>query len=392
VTSRYSSRLSWTLSVNPFSAALSAQRLAGTPLLDLTVSNPTAAALAYPHDEMSRALGSIPKFFYEPDPAGSIEARMAISGYYAGRGLSVAVDRILLTASTSEAYSYLFKLLCDPGDEILVPLPSYPLFEYLAKLEGVRVVPYWLRYDGTWHLDFSTLVAALSNRSRAIVVVNPNNPTGSFLKKAELTRLMELAEDRNLPVIADEVFSDYALAKSETSVATLVNTIGPLSFSLSGLSKSAAMPQMKLGWIVINGSQALREECRERLELILDTYLSPAMPVQAALPRLLVAGGGLRGQIQRRIRQNVRALQTIFTGSAAGVLHVEAGWSAIIQIPRTKSEEDWALELLHERSVVVQPGYFYDMPGEAYLVLSLLTDPDVLQEGAGRIREAVSRG
>ena len=390
MTSRYSSRLSWALSPNPLAAALSEQRRAGAALLDLTISNPTAAGLVYPHEDISRALGSIPKFFYEPDPAGCIEAREVIAAWYKTRGLPVTAGRIFLTASTSEAYGYLFKLLCDPGDEILVPLPSYPLFEYLAKLEGVRVVPYWLRYDGSWSLDFSTLLAAISDRTRAIVVVNPNNPTGSLLNETELYRLMDLAASRHLPVIADEVFSEYAFTESGTPASSLVNTSGPLSFSLNGLSKSAGMPQMKLGWIVINGPPAQREECRGRLELILDTYLSPAMPVQAALPRLLAIGGGVRSQIRGRIRRNLLALQNTFTGSASGVLHVEAGWSAIIQVPRTRPEEDWALGLLRERHVIVQPGYFYDMPGEAYLVLSLLTDPEVLLEGAGRIREAVA--
>jgi alanine-synthesizing transaminase len=391
VSSLYSRRLSWSSPPNRFSTALSALKQAGAPLFDLTISNPTAADLVYPHAEIAQALGGIGTFSYEPDPAGRLEARRAIAAYYASRNISVAPERILLTASTSEAYAFLFKLLCDPGDEVLIPLPSYPLFSYLASLESVRTVPYRLRYDGSWHIDFSTIEAAISDRTRAIIVVSPNNPTGSFLSSEEAARLMDVACRCRLPVIADEVFFDYPLARSGTPGESLINRSETLTFCLNGLSKSAGMPQMKLGWVVLSGPGEQVEDSRKRLELILDTYLSPSTPVQRALPKLLEIGHDLQSQIQNRIRRNLDVLESALKGSPAGVLHAEAGWSAILQVPRTRSDEEWALALLRERHVVVQPGYFYDLPGGAFLVVSLLTAPHVLQEGIARLRAAASQ-
>lgn len=388
--SSYSSRLRWTSPVNRFSDQLAALRKAGAPLLDLTISNPTGADLVYPHAEIARSLGSIETFSYEPDPAGNLEARQAIVSYYAAHNVSLSEERILLTASTSEAYAFLFKLLCNPADEVLIPLPSYPLFEYLASLECVRTVPYWLRYDGSWHIDFSTIEAGISHRTRAIIVVNPNNPTGSLLKNDETAELLDITGRNNLPVIADEVFLDYPLAPSGSPIQSLINRSGALSFSLNGLSKSAGMPQMKLAWIVLSGPNEQTEDCRERLDLILDTYLSPNTPVQRALPKLLEIGRGVQAQIRTRIRQNLIALETVLDGSPAGVLHTEAGWSAIIQVPRTQSSEEWSLALLTKHHLVVQPGYFYDLPGEAFLVVSLLTAPALFSQGIARIRAAIS--
>ncbi len=385
----YSSRLSWSFSTNRFSEELAALRKAGTPLLDLTISNPTSADLIYPHAEIAQALGHIETLSYEPDPAGSIVAREAIASYYAVRNISVSVERILLTASTSEAYAFLFKLLCNPEDEVLIPLPSYPLFEYLASLECVRTVPYWLRYDGNWHVDFSTIEAGISRRTRAIVVVNPNNPTGSPLNSDEVTRLMDCARRHNLPVISDEVFTDYPLVPSSAPIQSMINRNETLTFSLNGLSKSAGMPQMKLGWIVVSGPAQQVEDCRNRLELILDTYLSPGTPVQYALPKLLEIGRDLQNRIRTRIRQNLSVLESALHGSPAGVLRAEAGWSAIVQVPRTRSGEEWALMLLAKHHVVVQPGYFYDLPGEAFLVVSLLTAPDHFLQGIAKLREEI---
>ena len=387
----YSSRLSWSLPANRFSEELASLRKASSPVLDLTISNPTSARLAYPHAEIAGALGGIETFVYEPDPAGSIVAREAIAEYYAARRITVSADRILITASTSEAYAFLFKLLCDPGDEILIPLPSYPLFEYLASLECIRTVPYWLRYEGSWHVDFSTVEAGISRRTRAIVVVSPNNPTGSVLHSDEARRLMDIARRNNVPLIADEVFAGYTLALSSTPNQSLINSSETLTFSLNGLSKSAGMPQMKLAWIVTSGAREQVEDCRKRLELIVDTYLSPNTPVQRALPTLLEIGRSVQSQIQTRIRQNSAALESALDGSPASVLRAEAGWSAIVQVPRTRSGEEWALRLLRRHSVVVQPGYFYDLPGEAFLVVSLLTHPDVFEEGIARLRESVSQ-
>jgi aspartate/methionine/tyrosine aminotransferase len=385
VTPRFSTRLSLPVPTSRFADALASHRQAGTPLFDLTISNPTAANLVYPHNEIAEALGGVRQFDYQPDPAGSLQARQAIAQMYECAGIGVSAERILLTASTSEAYAHLFKLLCNPGDEILFPLPSYPLFDFLAALEGVRTVPYWLRYDGNWHVDLATVEAAINGRTRAVVVVNPNNPTGSFLRCEETAALLELAGARKLPVISDEVFTDFALSAAHDAVKTFINRNETLVFSLNGLSKCCGMPQMKLGWIVISGPDEEARQCRERLEFILDTYLSPSTPVQSALPSLLAIGRVVRQRIQERILRNYGVLKNLLKGAPASALHTEAGWSAVVQIPRTRSEEEWILTLLNEQHVVTQPGYFFDMPNEAYLVLSLLADPDIFHDGVKRI-------
>jgi alanine-synthesizing transaminase len=381
----FSTRLSWDLRPNRISALLEAKRSAREPILDLTESNPTRALLSYPAAEILGALGDRRSLVYEPSPAGPDETRAAVSAYYAARGHSVAPGRILLTASTSEAYSHLFKLLADAGDEVLVPRPSYPLFDFLARLDSVRVVEYPLAYQASWHIDFEALEAALTPRTRAIVVVNPNNPTGSFLKKAELARLLTLARSREFAIISDEVFSDYAFSPDPARVSTLSAITDALAFSLSGLSKIAGLPQMKLGWIVTAGPEELRARAFARLELIADTYLSVAAPVQAAAARLIETGARVREQIAVRVRQNLDWLRAAVEGSALSALEAEGGWYATLRVPRTRSEEEWTLELLGRDGVLVQPGFFYDFETEAFLVLSLLTPPEVFREGVARL-------
>lgn len=372
----FSSRLDWSLSANRLSELLKTK----DRVLDLTESNPTNAGLEYPREEILDAFSDERALRYEPDPRGLISAREAVSEYYG----NVPASRILLTASTSEAYSYLFKLLCDPGDEILSPRPSYPLFEFLAKLESVRVRQYSLRYDGGWHIDFDSLSRAITPRTRAIVVVNPNNPTGSFLKREELARLMEFG----LPILSDEVFSDYAFAPDSSRVSSLTASNEGLVFSMSGLSKIAALPQMKLGWIVASG--AGHEAALDRLELIADSYLSVATPVQVALPKLLSAAAQARTQILKRTRANLELLRQRTLQSAARPLNVEGGWYAILQVPRTHSEEEWAIRLLDRHDVLVQPGFYYDFESEAFLVLSLLTAPEIFAQGLDRIIQELS--
>ena len=362
----FSSRLDWNFQTNRLSALLKTRR----HVLDLTESNPTRAGFEYPGEEILGALADARALRYDPEPRGLLSAREAVAKYYG----DVPASRILLTASTSEAYAYLFKLLCDPGDEILSPRPSYPLFEFLAGLESVRVVQYPLRYDGAWHIDFHALEKAITPRTRAIVVVNPNNPTGSFLKREERAKL----EQFGIPILSDEVFSDYAFSSSDSCVRSLTGAANVLTFSMSGLSKIAGLPQMKLGWIVASGPG--HEAALDRLELIADTYLSVATPVQIALPRLLEAAVGVRGQITKRTQANLALLKSV-----ARPLHVEGGWYAILQVPRTKSEEDWAMELLDRHDVLVQPGFYFDFESEAFLVLSLLTPPDVFAEGLKRV-------
>jgi hypothetical protein len=351
----------------------------------LTESNPTHAGLAYPGQEILTALGDPRSLLYEPSPAGAAEARNSVAAYYAARGAPVPPGAIVLTASTSEAYAHLFKLLADPGDEVLVPRPSYPLFEFLARLESVRAVEYPLVYDGTWRIDFEALEASLTPRARAIVVVNPNNPTGSFLKRDELARLIQLAARRGVAIVSDEVFSDYAFASDPARATTLATVAEALTFCLSGLSKIAGLPQMKLGWIVTAGPEELRARAFARLELIADTYLSVAAPVQHAAARLMEAGAQVRDRIAVRVRENLAWLRGAAAGSALSVLEVEGGWYATLRVPATRSEEEWTLDLLERDGVLVQPGFFYDFETEAFLVLSLLTPPDVFREGVGKV-------
>jgi aspartate/methionine/tyrosine aminotransferase len=386
----FSARLHWDLRPNRLSQALEQMRLRGVPLLDLTESNPTHAGLEYPAEEILRALADPRSLRYDPTPAGLTEARRAVATWYASRGQQVESEHILLTASTSEAYSYLFKLLADPGDEVLVPRPSYPLFDYLAALESVRVVQYPLVYDHGWSLDFVGLEEACSPRTRAIIVVNPNNPTGSFLKNAELDRLVALCGSRGLALISDEVFAGFAFARDGTRAAGVAGVTQAAAFALSGLSKIAALPQMKLGWIVCAGPDALRSAAIERLELIADTFLSVSTPVQYAAARLLRLGEDLERQIRARTAENLSYLCAAAEGTTCSILDVEGGWYATLRVPRTRTEEEWCLELLERCGVLVQPGFFYDFDAEAFLVLSLLTPPAVFREGVGRLLACVS--
>ncbi len=381
----FSTRLDWNLRPNRLAALLEEKRRAGAAIIDLSESNPTRAGFSYSKDIL-KAFADARSLLYEPSPAGLLEARQAVSGYYAARGQSVEPERVLLTASTSEAYSYLFKLLASPGDEVLVPQPSYPLFGYLAELDSLCVKQYSLAYHGRWALDFDSLESAVTPRTRAIILVNPNNPTGSFLKHAELEKLLALCADRNLAIVSDEVFADYCFAPDPQRVATFAGVREVLTFCLSGLSKIAGLPQMKLGWIVLAGPAPLHREAMERLELIADTYLSVGTPVQHALPRLLALGATVREQIAGRVRENLAFLREATGGdSPCRILDVEGGWYAIVQVPRTKTEEEWCLELLDRDSVLVQPGFFYDFESEAFLVLSLLPRLNQFQEGVTRI-------
>lgn len=375
---RFSSRLGWDVEPNRLSAALEARRAAGAEVLDLTQSNPTKADLDYPAVEIAAALDGARALTYEPHPAGLPAAREAVSAYYAARGQAIAPDRILLTASTSEAYGYLFKLFCDPGDEVLVPRPSYPLFEYLAALELTRVVQYPLFYDHGWHFDPHAIEQRITPRTRALVAVNPNNPTGSYLKRGELADLAGLCAAHDLALISDEVFFDYAFGGD----ADRASAVSADAFTLNGLSKALGLPQLKLGWIALGGAAAA---ALPRLELIADTYLSVGTPVQAALPRLLALARDVQGRIRARTRTNLDLLRDQLAGSAAHVLRLEGGWSAVLRVPRLRSEEEWALALL-DAGVLVQPGYFYDFDSEAFLVVSLLTPEAVFAAGVRRLR------
>jgi len=368
----FSSRLSWDLAPNPLSKLMEEKRGAGGRVLDLTESNPTRAGLIYPEEEILGALDDSRALRYDPAPRGLESAREAVVRYYEERNRRILPSQVLLTASTSEAYAYLFKLLADPGDEVLTPRPSYPLFEFLAALEAVTVRQYPLRYDGSWHLDFAALERSIQENTRALVIVNPNNPTGSSVSREDFERL----ESFGIPILSDEVFSDYAGGRS-------VHPRRALTFSMNGLSKIAGLPQMKLGWIVADGPG--HEAALDRLELIADTFLSVATPVKIALPKLLPATASVRAQIRDRTDSNFARLTVACSGSAFQVLHRECGWYAILQVPRVRTEEEWVLMLLGERDVLVQPGFFFDFESEAFLVVSLLTEPRVFEEGLHRI-------
>ncbi len=379
---RYSDRLAWISPENSFSQLLAELRLAGRPLLDLTISNPTGALADYPHAEISSAFGSLSNFRYEPESLGNREAREVLA-----ERMRVSASQIALTASTSEAYSILFKLLANPGDEVLVPTPSYPLFEYLARLECINLRPYHLAYDGSWYIDFDSMEAAINTRTRALILVHPNNPTGSFVKLTEFSRLRELAIRHSLPLISDEVFLEYAIRPSAERMATLAAQNDVLNFSLNGLSKASGMPQMKLAWLTISGPPAEREKACARLELLLDTYLPVGTPVQLALKNLLAIGDSIRHRIQTRLEYNLQTLAGLLEDTHTQMLHLEGGWSAILRVPNLINEDQWLTRLACEHNVIVQPGYFFDMPGEPYLIVSLLTEKAAFQEGITRIRQ-----
>jgi len=352
----------------------------GKPTFDLTGSNPTRAGIAYPA-ELLQVLerAQAPALVYRPEPFGLATARDAL-----GRLTGAASRDILLTASTSEAYAFLFKLLCDPGEAVLVPAPSYPLFEHLAELEGVQALPYRLAYDGAWHVDFDALQSALTPRVRAIVVVSPNNPSGHYLRESERQKLAALG----LPLISDEVFGQFPLRSSAPPPAGAAEC---LTFTLDGLSKRAGSPQLKLGWTVLSGPEPARREARERLELIADTFLSVGSPIQQALPELLELCPAITSAIGQRCRQNLATLERAVQSSPVTLLRAEAGWSAVLHLPAVKTEEELALGLLRDASVLIQPGWYYDFESEPYAIVSLLTEPRVFEAGAERLVEYVTR-
>jgi alanine-synthesizing transaminase len=378
----FSSRSSVDLAPNALALALARARAEGRRVLDLTESNPTRAGIPYARDAILAALASPSSLVYEPAPFGLDTTRDAVARDLFPQGCRVDAGRVVLTASTSEAYSFLFKLLCDPGDEVLVPVPSYPLFEHLARLEHVHAVPYRLAYDGSWHVDLDSARAATTARTRAVIAVSPNNPTGSYLKLAELSALAALG----LPIVSDEVFAGYPLRADPTRARSALDATGaPLVFALGGLSKLAALPQMKLAWIVLGGDDALVAAALARLEVIADSFLSVGTPVQHAAKALLASRDAAESAIRDRTRANLVAVRERAAGSATSVLDVEGGWYATLRVPRTRSEQQWALDLLEQDGVHIHPGHFFDFESEAYLVVSLLTPPDALLEGIEKI-------
>lgn len=399
-------------SANRLSAAVARRRAAGLPVIDLTESNPTRCGFQVDAPAILAALSRPGALVYEPHPQGLVSAREAVAGYYREIGVSVDPDDLFLTTGTSEAYATVFKLLADPEEEVLVPTPGYPLLDVLTRLEGVRLIPYALswREDGAgraagaaWEIDLEMLRASVSTRTRAVVVVSPNNPTGSYLKKAELDGLDAMCRELGLALVVDEVFSDYDAGPDASRVRTAADSAtgnaagnrGALTFTLNGFSKLVGLPQLKLGWIHVGGPPGLVREARERLAYVTDAFLSVSAAVQHAAPEVFRLRVGIQQQIKERLRVNRAGLE----GSLAGipgvrVLPAEGGWYSVVAIPGAVSDEQLAVDLLEKDGVLAHPGYFYDFDAGSFLVVSLLLPTDQFLPGAScvasRLRAAVS--
>ncbi len=384
----FARRTNWKLTPNRLSVALEQHRAAGREVLDLTVSNPTQVGLRYDQQAILRGLANADALKYQPEPKGLRSARNAVTAYYAERGEVIDPERVILTTSTSEAYSFLFRLLCEPGDEVLVPAPSYPLFEFLAELQDVRLRPYSLFYDHGWHIDVHTLRTAVTPRTRALMAVHPNNPTGSYLKPADAEQLSAVCAEHEMALVVDEVFLDFALdGVARASFAT--NRAAP-TFTLSGLSKIAGLPQMKFAWIVSSGPEELVTNAVARLAVIADTYLSMNAPVQLAAPVLFEERREFQRQLLARIGANLAEVdRQLAGGNSITPLDAEGGWYAVLRVPVTRSDEELAIELLEKTGVLVHPGHFYDFPADGYIVLNLIVAEEEFREGVGRALQFV---
>jgi len=388
----FADRTNWNLAANRLSEALVRHRAGGKPLADLTASNPTACGFDYDREKILRALANPSALAYEPNPRGLEIARRAVAEYYASRGRSVSgmaqceipVEDIFLTASTSEAYSFVFRALCNPGDELLVPAPSYPLFDFLADIEDVKLARYPLVYDYGWQIDFRALEQSITPRTRAVIVVHPNNPTGHFTKLEELARLNEICAARGMALIADEVFLDFAFGEKQP--ASFAANAGALTFTLSGLSKVSGLPQMKIAWLIASGPEAAKAQALARIEVIADTFLSINAPTQWATPIFLDERHGFQKQLMARARKNLAELdRQLAAQKSCGRLEVEGGWYAVLRAPATRSDEELAIELLDKKDVYVHPGHFFDFPADGHLIVSLITPEPMFSEGIRRL-------
>ncbi|MGA6988589.1 MAG: pyridoxal phosphate-dependent aminotransferase [Terriglobales bacterium] len=386
----FSHRTNWSLSPNTLTRAIEEARTSGQKILDLTVSNPTEAGVRPDSEIVLAALANPAAMHYDPQPRGLLEARQAVCRYYreSHEVFELDPERLVLTTSTSEAYSYVFRLLCNAGDEILVPKPSYPLFEFLADLADVKLVPYPLLYDHGWQIDFDSLCKAATPRTRAVILVHPNNPTGSYVSASETSALNAFCRDSGTALIVDEVFLDYA--HNGVPRSSFLTNAEALTFTLSGISKISALPQMKLAWVATCGPKELVVEAGARLEIIADTYLSMNAPVQLAAPVLLDQRKQIQPILRDRLRVNLAELDNQLASRPSCVrLLVEGGWYVVLRVPAIESDEDLAIRLLREARVSVHPGHFYDFQSEGHLVLSLITEPANFREGVGRLLNVV---
>jgi alanine-synthesizing transaminase len=380
----FSDRTSWNLKSNHLSEALARHRAAGKPLLDLAASNPTECGFEYDRQAILLALSNPESLSYEPDPKGLLSARRAVAEYYSAREIVVPTEDVILTTSTSEAYSFAFRVLCNPGDELLVPEPSYPLFAFLADIHDVKLVAYPLLYDHGWQIDFHALQQAITERTRGIIVVNPNNPTGHFCKSGEMEKLNEICPPRQIAIIADEVFLDFNLVEN-TPRSFAANT-GCLTFTMSGLSKISGLPQMKAAWLIASGPEELKAPALARLDVIADTFLSMNAPVQLALPAFLELRQGFQKQVMVRVRKNLAELDNQLSAlRSCARLEMEGGWYAVVRIPVFRSDEDLAIELLTTQGVYFHPGHFYDFPTDGYLIVSLIAPERDFNEAIKRL-------
>jgi aspartate/methionine/tyrosine aminotransferase len=381
----FSDRSAFGDGVSSFGLALEAAR-ARSGLLDLTISNPTRCGFQYSAEALLSPLADPTALHYAADPLGSLSAREAVSQLYRDAyGAEISPERILLTASTSESYGYLLRLLCNPGDAILVPSPSYPLFDLLTRLHDVELVPYPLVYHDGWQIDPASLDAAVTPRTRAIVVIHPNNPTGHFCSAADRATLYETAERHGLPLIVDEVFLDYPLEEESGVSFAAESASRVLTFTMGGLSKLLALPQMKVAWTAVTGPTELQEEAMERLEVIADTFLSVATPQQVALPVWLQARHTIQTEIKDRLNANLATLDAAIEGTVVSRLRVDAGWAAVLRVPATERDEALAVRLIEETGVVAHPGSLFGFPERGWLVVSLLVPTGIFSDGIGRI-------
>ncbi len=379
----FASRTGWDLTESATNRALRERRRAGLPVHDLTASNPTQAGFHYDAAAILQPLASPAALAYDPDPRGMRFAREAVSAYYADAGAVLPPGQIVLTTSTSEAYSFLFRLLCNPGDEVLLAQPSYPLFDFLAQIDDVRLTPFPLFYDHGWQIDFQGLRERITPRTRAIALVHPNNPTGHLTSPSERAALEQLCATHGLALIVDEVFLDYPLTAPSPAATSFAAGDHPvLTFVLSGLSKIAGLPQMKAAWIATCGPEREVQAALDRLEVIADTFLSMNAPIQHALPTWLAGRQGIQQQIRDRTQANLRTLDaTLARQSLISRLVVDAGWYAVLRVPALESDESLAVRLLEQAGVYVHPGHFFGFPGSGWLVVSLLTPLETFQRG-----------
>jgi alanine-synthesizing transaminase len=393
----FSKRTDWELEENAYAKAVRRHRDGGRPILDLTASNPTTCGFTYDKQAILAALADASSLQYDPEPKGLLKARESVARYYSEKSPNGGVnpENLVLTTGTSEAYSFLFRLLCDAGDEVLVAQPSYPLFDFLAEIQDVNLRPFELVYDHGWQIDFHNLKKALSDRTRAVLLVHPNNPTGHFTGIDEANHLSSFCDEHGLALIVDEVFLDYEIAKASAlkeKHGSFIANRRALTFVLSGLSKVVALPQMKLGWIAANGPAPLLQYAMARLEVIADTYLSLSAPLQCAVPALLAQHLSMRRQLMSRIDENLNRLDALLaTQTLVSRLEVEGGWYAVLRVPAIRSDEEIAIGLLDQRSVLVHPGHFYYFSCDGYLVVSLLIRTSEFTGGMSELLSYIAR-